>query len=182
VNYPQKPFRINIGFMINQPIGYEREIPFKLPHYVIDEDFELNDLEGTIILNRTQSGLRTFGEFSGTIDAECVRCLEKFSQPVDSSFEELFTFNRKEISEDELLIPEDGFIDFEPLVRDYFLLALPISAVCREDCLGLCSICGENLNERICSHHQEMINHGELLQSNAAGSDLGKRKDEKANL
>ena len=176
MNYPQKPFCINTGFMINQPIGYEREIPFKLPRYEFDGDFDVNDLEGTIILNRTQSGLRTFGEFSATIEAECVRCLEIFLQGINTSFEELFTFNRKEISEDEQLIPEDGFIDFEALLRDYLLLALPISPICRADCLGLCSICGENLNQRTCSHHQGSNNHNELLQPDGAGGHLGKGK------
>jgi uncharacterized protein len=41
-------------------------------------------------------------------------------------------------------------IDLDPLVREQLLLALPGYPVCREDCKGLCSVCGANLNDRDC--------------------------------
>ena len=41
-------------------------------------------------------------------------------------------------------------IDLDPLVREQVLLALPMHAVCREDCKGLCGTCGQNLNEGEC--------------------------------
>jgi uncharacterized protein len=40
----------------------------------------------------------------------------------------------------------DGdLIDFEPVVRDAVVLSLPLSPLCRDDCPGLCSVCGERL-------------------------------------
>lgn len=41
-------------------------------------------------------------------------------------------------------------IDLDPIVREQMLLALPSYPVCREDCKGLCSVCGANLNDRDC--------------------------------
>jgi len=41
-------------------------------------------------------------------------------------------------------------IELDPLVREQLLLALPGYPVCREDCKGLCSVCGANLNDREC--------------------------------
>jgi uncharacterized protein len=41
-------------------------------------------------------------------------------------------------------------IDLDPIVREQVLLALPMHAVCREDCRGLCGMCGQNLNEAAC--------------------------------
>lgn len=41
-------------------------------------------------------------------------------------------------------------IDLDPIVREQVLLALPMNAVCREDCKGLCAQCGQNLNEKQC--------------------------------
>ena len=38
--------------------------------------------------------------------------------------------------------------------RDALALALPTQIVCREDCAGLCSVCGENLN-RVPEHEHE---------------------------
>jgi uncharacterized protein len=43
-------------------------------------------------------------------------------------------------------------IDLDPVVREQVLLALPVSVVCRDDCKGLCSTCGQDLNERDCGH------------------------------
>ncbi len=41
-------------------------------------------------------------------------------------------------------------IDLDPVVREQILLALPGYPLCREDCKGLCPVCGQNRNEREC--------------------------------
>lgn len=43
-------------------------------------------------------------------------------------------------------------IDLDPVVREQVLLALPVSVVCGEDCKGLCTTCGQDLNEQDCGH------------------------------
>jgi len=43
-------------------------------------------------------------------------------------------------------------IDLDPVVREQVLLALPVSVLCRDDCKGLCSTCGQDLNEKDCGH------------------------------
>jgi uncharacterized protein len=43
-------------------------------------------------------------------------------------------------------------IDLDPIVREQVLLALPVSVVCRDDCKGLCTVCGQDLNEQDCGH------------------------------
>ena len=42
-------------------------------------------------------------------------------------------------------------LDLGPVVREQILLALPMDALCTEDCKGLCQVCGGNLNEKECS-------------------------------
>ncbi len=47
--------------------------------------------------------------------------------------------------------PFDGrTIDTAELFREQLLLNLPMGLVCREDCKGLCPICGERLDKRAC--------------------------------
>jgi uncharacterized protein len=48
-------------------------------------------------------------------------------------------------------------IDLEPIVREQLLLALPMNAVCREDCKGLCGQCGQNLNEKPCDCQEKFV-------------------------
>jgi len=156
VNQPRRTFRINVGFFINQPIGFNRDIPFELDQYDFDESLSVRDLKGNLNLSRTQSGLRIQSDFTAMTSAQCGRCLENFDLALDSHFEEIFTYEYHPLSEDELIIPEDGNIDLEPYIRDYLLLELPINPVCKPDCLGLCDICGENRNLHDCGHAHEL--------------------------
>jgi uncharacterized protein len=41
-------------------------------------------------------------------------------------------------------------IDLDPILREQILLALPGYPVCKDDCKGLCHVCGANLNDREC--------------------------------
>jgi uncharacterized protein len=47
-------------------------------------------------------------------------------------------------------IDEQHILDLTEAVRQYSLMAIPIKALCREDCAGLCQTCGKNLNEGTC--------------------------------
>lgn len=52
--------------------------------------------------------------------------------------------------------PFDGkTIDLDPIVREQVLLALPVTVLCRDDCKGLCSTCGQDLNEKDCGHSEK---------------------------
>ena len=48
-------------------------------------------------------------------------------------------------------------IDLDPIIREQVLLALPVSVLCREDCKGLCTVCGEDLNEKDCGCERKVV-------------------------
>lgn len=146
--------RLNVGFLVNQPIGTNREFHFEFPSVHLQPDLDLTDLAGTAKISRTPQGLLVQGKFEGKVTAECVRCLSEFEQPLDIDFSELYAFSPRSISESGLLLPEDAHIDLEPLVREYLLIEVPISPLCRPDCKGLCVVCGQDLNEEICEHYR----------------------------
>ena len=50
---------------------------------------------------------------------------------------------------------ESDQLDLHSWARDALVLALPTQIVCREECLGLCPECGENLNEAGPGHAHE---------------------------
>jgi uncharacterized protein len=154
LNPSQKPFRINIGFLINQPIGYSRVLPFELNEIDMGDGLYLCAVDGSIDLIRTQDGLIARTVFDAEVESECSRCLASFQNKIHSEFEEFFTFPYVEPSEDEIRVPEDGNIDFKPILHDYMLIELPIKPVCQPDCRGLCAICGQNLNRAVCEHNQ----------------------------
>jgi uncharacterized protein len=146
--------RLNIGFVIYQTVGYFRDFPLESPAIYLLPDLELTNVMGTARVTRTAQGLLVQVKMRAFTPAECVRCLSEFSQPLDIDFADLYAFNANSITESGLMVPESGKINLEPIIREEMLLAMPINPLCRVDCLGLCTICGENLNESTCEHQR----------------------------
>ena len=102
---------------------------------------------------------RVTGAVSTRLEMNCGRCLEPFDVPVDASFELRYIpqaenkgEGEREIEEDDLTTAyyREGALDVRELLREQFQLALPMKPLCREDCKGLCSQCGANLNRTTC--------------------------------
>lgn len=154
VTNPRKPLRLNVGFIINATAGYFRDFEFNLPE-LKDEDSQLYDVDGVVKISRTPQGLYVQGNFSGSTPLECVRCLSEYTQPLAWEFGELYAFDQRSVTESGLFVPEDAHIDLQPLIRDFALLEIPIKPICKTDCKGLCTECGQNLNEKDCGHRPE---------------------------
>jgi len=152
---PRKPFRINVGFIIHEETGYSHEIPFELDKIKLD-DLELQNLTGSVIIGRTPQGLIVQGKFSADTKLECVRCLREFNFSLNWDITDLYAFNKKSVSESELLVPDDAHIDLAPLIREYALLEIPIKPLHDPECKGLCIECGQDLNIRDCGHRQDL--------------------------
>ena len=151
---PRKPFRINVGFIIHEDVGYTHEIPFEIEKVQLD-DLELQNLVGKVDIGRTPQGLLVQGKFEADTKLECVRCLGEFTYPLEWQFTELYAFNKKSVSESGLLLPEDAHIELGPLLREYALLEVPINPLHDPDCKGLCPVCGQDLNIRDCGHRPD---------------------------
>ena len=152
---PHSPLRLNVGFIVAQSAGFSRDFPFDLPQINIPPDLRLSGFVGIVRATRTPQGILLQGEFRNQIELECVRCLTDFQQTLKVEFTELYAFSQRYVTDSGLIMPESGIIDLEPVLREYILLEIPISPLCRPDCKGLCPVCGNNLNETICHHEEE---------------------------
>lgn len=150
-------FILNVGFIVHQTIGYSREFPFDATEVSLSPDLKLFNFSGAVKVTRTAQGLLLQGKFSAQVITECVRCLDEIHQNLETEFTELYAFNRNSVTESGLLLPENGKINLAPILREEMLLAIPINPLCKEDCKGLCPICGENLNYKSCNHDDEVI-------------------------
>jgi uncharacterized protein len=103
-------------------------------------------------ISHTVSGYAFRLRFDAGLEGPCVRCLETADQDVEVDAREI---DQPDGGED-LDSPyyDEGELDVRSWARDALALALPTSIVCREDCAGLCAVCGENLN-RAPGHEHE---------------------------
>lgn len=154
---PHSPLRLNVGFIVAQSAGYSRDFSIEIPQVTLPPDFALTNLAGDVRVSRTPQGLLLQSNFQADTNLECVRCLDNFTTRLHTDFTELYAFSRRNITESGLLVPDDGQIDLEPLLREYMILEVPISPLCRPDCNGLCPVCGENRNYVTCTHEEEPV-------------------------
>ena len=108
---------------------------------------------------KDKAQFRLSGRVRTTLELSCSRCLEPFLMPVDAEFDLRYqphTENtgegEREVEEDDLTTAfyEDDTIDLGQLMREQFYLALPMKPLCSDACLGLCPVCGGNLNRERC--------------------------------
>jgi uncharacterized protein len=111
------------------------------------------------LLGNTLGEIRVRGRLKVTMEAECDRCLEKARFPIASDFDLYYRPsdtgpNREEMAisdaESEVGFYEGDGVALEEVLREYILLAMPMQRVCRESCLGICPVCGQNRNVRAC--------------------------------
>ena len=108
------------------------------------------DLLLDLRLESVVEGVLATGRVSGSLVAECVRCLDPVEVEVDADFQELFYYDLEDLSAAELeeaLSVVEELVDVETLVRDAVVLELPLKPLCEPDCPGLCSECGAALAE-----------------------------------
>jgi uncharacterized protein len=123
-------------------------------------------------LLRTQGGVLLDGSVDLPVIAPCKRCATEVGLtvpvrftlnlvPADSKRErategesadepDADSSGSFELNQADLDTYHGKTIDLDPILREQVLLALPMHAVCREDCRGLCGMCGQNLNEAAC--------------------------------
>jgi len=157
VSDPHSPLRLNVGFVVAQSAGFSRDFPFDLPQINIPPDLHTSNLYGAIRATRTPQGVLLQVNFHAQTELECVRCLTDFQHSLVVDFAELYAFSQRYVTDSGLLMPETGVIDLAPVLREYVLLEIPISPLCRPDCKGLCPICGNNVNESTCFHNDDSV-------------------------
>lgn len=153
------PLRLDISYLVKESPGTRKEFDFNFTQLSLPEDLLLVDIQGKISISVTEDGVVADGKIRALTRLLCSRCLEDYWQPVNISFTEMFTKHPIENSPNNLeqQLPSDGSLDLTPIIRDYAVLDIPISQVCKPDCKGLCPVCGGNLNQEDCGHRQESI-------------------------
>ena len=109
--------------------------------------------ESVLDASRTTSGYSLRLRFEARLHGPCMRCLEDADAPISIDARELDQPGGGEDMRSPYVGGDE--LDVRSWARDALALALPAQIVCREDCRGLCAICGENLNEAGPDHVHE---------------------------
>jgi uncharacterized protein len=154
------------------------------------------DLVGSVRLARTNRGLLIQAHLSTALEQICSRCLKQLEWPVEIELDEEALPSIDPVSglvldraaePDTLRLNGHHELELEGEIRDAILLAEPIAPLCREDCPGLCLVCGEELAGGPHDHPEELDPRLEALrqliddeaegEAHGEGHDSGARTD-----
>jgi len=143
--------------LLNKDVGYSRNFDFEESSLLIEDDVSIADLLGSARLSRTGQGIYIKGHLQGKLDLECVRCLSGYQQILNADIDVLFEYPPQKTSDPHLSIADDAILDLNPILRENFLLDVPIQPLCEGDCTGLCAVCGEFITAEHQSHAEEDV-------------------------
>lgn len=152
--------------LLAEPAGSVRDVSVSAPPLAFEDLVQIRDLEGDLRLTRTNRGLLVRGRLTTAIEQVCSRCLRDIQWPVDIELDEealpIVDFASglpvdTSAEPDALRLTDHHELDLEEEVRDGILLAEPIAPLCRDDCPGLCVVCGRELATGPHDHPDEDI-------------------------
>jgi len=165
----------NVAQLLKERVGSTRRLSLETSSLSLYEEdgtdheqdsVEARNVRGTAKVTRLNDGVLVQGDVEADVQLQCSRCLDDISLPVDASLEEQFeptvdvetgrAITRPEEQEDDTVFQIDAnhLMDLTEPVRQALLVAIPMRPLCKEDCKGLCVVCGANLNHTDCGHQQ----------------------------
>jgi uncharacterized protein len=147
-----RTLRIRSGEQVEQQRAVELE-----PYDLGGQRYEPRpaDPEADLTVTRTTDGLVLELDLETRLAGPCFRCLTGTEIALRVRGRE-YQAARGAEEDEELRTPyvEDDKLDVSRWARDAVALALPEKILCREDCAGLCAVCGRDLNAEPHTHEE----------------------------
>ena len=149
---------LDVKRIVNTPGG---RIPFEFSEDLSDVDFGgvCPAVQPVSVVGQVQNiagMLRLQMDLAAELSAVCDRCGAPFALPFRHRFECMLAESLEEDKNDEIRLLDHDRLDLSELARETFILNMPSKTLCREDCRGLCSGCGANLNHEKCRCKKEV--------------------------
>jgi len=159
------PNTISLEAAKDEPVAFDFELT--VPAKSLDREplLEVSPVRVAGEVSSIEAGYALTGELSWGGKLECSRCLAAYPFAADENFS-LVLYKREPGEPDELQLDKDDLdvyffeeaeLSVRPIVEERIQMAVPMKPLCKEDCLGLCPTCGEDLNQGNCECREETI-------------------------
>lgn len=145
---------------LNVEATYSGQQFFQLLEDSEPRDFGLEKVDVACMIKREMQNVILQGTVTTNLELSCSRCLRHVEFPLATEFdyilmpEPAFGEEERELSSEDLdfIFYRDDMVDLSQIIVEQVVLKIPIRPLCSENCKGLCSVCGQDLNEGSCSH------------------------------
>jgi uncharacterized protein len=141
---------VNVAELLRTP-GATRDVDAELALAdldVSDARFSGEEVDVTLHLVSLANGIVVRGHLRAGWHGTCRRCLAAVEGSMDVDVDELY---QVVVTDPDAFPVVDEQIDLAPMVRETLLLDVPDAPLCRDDCAGLCPVCGIDRNLGTCS-------------------------------
>lgn len=144
-------FNESLSLTLDKPVSYWAQIYTLMSP--LDVDVEACRIEGRLM---------TVISVRADVSVPCSRCLEPAMVEIKGNLRYFFSLRPHEdktdvaesaaYGEEELILLDswEDEIDLAPMIWEVLITSLPASALCSENCRGLCPQCGTDLNKSSC--------------------------------
>jgi uncharacterized protein len=153
-------FRINIS---NLSEGSHKDRFEVLPSEIGLENPFIEKIRVQTSLEKTSTQLLLHTVIEAKALFECDRCLDEYETTLKTQYSMVYVVDERSMDgvreEDEIrvLSADTNYIDLDDDVRQFLLLTVPQKLLCKENCEGICSVCGGNKNHTQCECSTEEI-------------------------
>ena len=144
---------------VDEPFDWQETLTLSLAELDRPEVVHLGEIEcrGRIVPASEGFLLRASLQYEQSL--RCMRCLETVALPASGDLDLLIEIGGGEAAAEEraleeqdlgMIFLESPLLDTRPILIEQIQLGVPMKPLCREDCAGLCSSCGEDLNRGPC--------------------------------
>lgn len=135
--------------------GEVKSIDLNYTFNMLDENFDgvyplKQPVEVKGVIKNSADVVKLVCDIKATVTKPCDRCCEEVSKPYNIKINSVLVLSNDNENEDYIPVPSYK-LDLYELVRSEIVLNLPLLHLCSEDCLGVCFICGQNLNKDKCN-------------------------------
>lgn len=134
----------------------------------INEKFDFSELElnGTTpiasdvlvdaLVSKKADIVKIEGKASFLYKAPCDKCATEIEREFRIPIDHIIVNSVENEDEEDFIVSENMELDLDDLIRTDISLGVPYLFLCKEDCKGICSGCGKNLNEEECTCEREV--------------------------
>ena len=157
---------VDLKDLAHDKISFEASFQPGVVEFGLENARQIGSLDCSATAERAGEEIRINGSLNTTVEQMCSRCLEPARVGITKAFDLFFR------ERDEAMFDEDEEVELDEeetrtafftgtklamgdILREQVLLALPMKALCRVDCKGLCPTCGTNLNSGSCNCPKE---------------------------
>ena len=146
----RSPLTVNAVDLLRQP-GTRRhlDVTVSLDALDVDDPRLAGEVAVDVTAESTLDDIVVAGTLTVAWQDACRRCLRPLAGPLVIDVAERYAMPGETVDPEAFPI-ENGQLDLGPMVRENVILGVPDAPLCRDDCPGLCPVCGADLQSVLC--------------------------------